>query len=83
MRNGVMVWNMSAGAFALDLTAGTDRSYALRVTRRTNNVATGAAAADVDQCGADLVEKIIVNGQFFILRNGVMYDAQGRRVTTF
>lgn len=83
MRDGVMVWNMSTGAFALDLTAGTDRSYALRVTRRTNNVATGAAAADVDQCGADLVEKIIVNGQFFILRNGVMYDAQGRKVANF
>lgn len=82
-RNGVIVWELSMSEFTLDLNAGTDTSYALLVTRKVKDTATGVDALDSDKRGTDFVEKVIVNGQLFILHDGVMYDAQGKKVTTF
>lgn len=80
-RNGVIVWDLTMSDYTLDLNAGTDNTYALMVVRRINNTATGVDATDNDKRGTDFVEKIIVNDQLFILRDGIMYDAQGKRVT--
>lgn len=80
-RNGVIVWDLTMSDYTLDLNAGTDTSYALQVVRRINNTATGVDATDNDKRGTDFVEKFIVNDQLFILRDGIMYDAQGKRVT--
>ena len=82
-RNGIIVWNLSMSDYTFDFNAGTDTSYALQVVRRINNTATGVDAIDNDKRGTDFVEKIIVNGQLFILRDGVMYDAQGKKVSNF
>lgn len=80
-RNGVIVWDLTMSDYTLDLNAGTDNTYALMVVRRINNTATGVDATDNDKRGTDFVEKFIVNDQLFILRDGIMYDAQGKRVT--
>ena len=80
-RNGVIVWDLTMSDYTLDLNAGTDNTYALMVVRRINNTATGVDATDNDKRGTDFVKKIIVNDQLFILRDGIMYDAQGKRVT--
>lgn len=80
-RNGVIVWDLTMSDYTLDLNAGTDSTYALMVVRRINNTATGVDATDNDKRGTDFVKKIIVNDQLFILRDGIMYDAQGKRVT--
>jgi hypothetical protein len=69
--------------YTFDFNAGTDTSYALQVVRRINNTATGVDAIDNDKRGTDFVEKIIVNGQLFILRDGMIYDAQGKKVSNF
>lgn len=82
-RNGVIVWELSMSEFTLGLNAGTDTSYALLVTRKVKDTTTGVDALDSDKRGTDFVEKVIVNGQLFILHDGVMYDAQGKKVTTF
>ncbi len=82
-RDGVIVWDLSMSDYTLDLNAGTDNTYALLVTRRVKDTATGIDALDSDNRGTDFVVKKIVNGQLFILRDGVMYDAQGKKVTTF
>lgn len=81
-RNGVIIWDMNMSDYNFTLEQGTDNSYALQVIRSTQNVATGAEQLSSDaQRGKDFVEKMIVNGQLFILRDGNLYDAQGKKVT--
>ncbi|MBO7455492.1 MAG: hypothetical protein J6T76_03730 [Paludibacteraceae bacterium] len=80
-RNGVIVWNLSMSDYTFDLSAGSDDSYALQVVRRVQNVATGVDAVDADNHGTIFAEKMIVNGQLFILRDGMLFDAQGKKVT--
>ena len=82
-RNGIIVWNLSMSDYTFDFNAGTDTSYALQVVRRINNTATGVDELDNDKRGTDFVEKIIVNGQLYILRDGMIYDAQGKKVSNF
>lgn len=81
-RNGVIIWDMNMSEYNFTLEQGTDNSYALQVIRRTQNVATGAEQLSNDaKRGTDFVEKMIVSGQLFILRDGNLYDAQGKKVT--
>ena len=78
------VWNVAWGEYPFELNQGTDSSYALRVVRKAPNAATGVDATDNDNNrGTNFVEKRIVNGQLFILRDGAIYDAQGKKVTNF
>ena len=81
-RNGNIVWNLTSSDYTFELNEGTDDTYALQVVRRVNNTATGVDQLnDEAKRGTDFVEKMIVNGQLFILRNGVLYDAQGKKVS--
>lgn len=80
-RNGIIVWNLTMSDYTFELNAGSDTSYALQVVRRVQNTATGVDAIDNDKRGTDFVEKMIVNGQLFILRDGILYDAQGKKVS--
>ena len=80
-RNGIIVWDMNMGDYTVDLNAGADDSYALQVVRRVQNVATGVEDVDADKHGAIFAEKMIVNGQLFILRDGMLFDAQGKKIT--
>ena len=80
-RNGIIVWDMNMGDYTFDLNAGADDSYALQVVRRVQNVATGVEDVDADKHGKIFAEKMIVNGQLFILRDGMLFDAQGKKIT--
>lgn len=82
MRNGNIVWNLTSSDYTFELNEGTDDTYALQVIRRVNNTATGVDAIGSDNHGTDFVEKMIVNGQLFILRDGALYDALGKKVTS-
>lgn len=82
-RNDIIVWNLASSDYTFELNEGTDDTYALQVVRRVNNTATGVDQLNGEaKCGTDFVEKMIVNGQLFILRNGVLYDAQGKKVSS-
>lgn len=82
-RDGIIVWDLGMSEYTLDMNAGTDDSYALLVVRRVSHVATGVEQTTGESNrGTDFVEKMIVNGQLFILRDGQLYDAQGKKVTT-
>ena len=84
-QNGAIIWNMAMGDFTTDLAAGTDNSYELLVIRRAPNTATGVDEIDSKNGnnGTIFVEKMIVDDQLFILREGILYDAQGRKVNNF
>lgn len=77
-RNGIIVWDLTMSEYTFDIEAGTNDSYALQVVRRAPSTATGVDATD--NRGTIFAEKMIVNGQLYILRDGVLYDAQGKKV---
>lgn len=76
-RNGMIVWDLTMSEYTFDLEAGTNDSYALMVVRRAPEIVT---SVEDNTCGTIFAEKIIVDGQLFILRDGALYDAQGRKV---
>lgn len=84
-QNGSIIWNMAMGNFTADLAAGTDNSYELLVIRHAPNITTGVDEIDSENGnnGTIFVEKMIVDDQLYILREGVLYDAQGRKVNNF
>lgn len=84
-QNGSIIWNMAMGNFTADLAAGTDNSYELLVIRNAPNITTGVDEIDSENGnnGTIFVEKMIVDDQLYILREGVLYDAQGRKVNNF
>jgi len=81
-RNGAIIWNMEMGDYSADFEAGTDDSYDLLVIRHAPNTATQIDAIDGEneKNGTIFVEKMIVDEQLYILRDGTLYDAQGRVV---
>ncbi len=82
LHNGSIIADLTFSDHSLTLNAGTDNSYALLIVRRVSNVATGVDNMHEDaNRGTDFVEKIMVNGQLYILRNGTLYDVQGRKAT--
>lgn len=78
MYEGAVVWNLSQSAYTLDLTRGTTTGYSLLMTAEAPSVTTGVDAVSGEEAGQ--VEKIILNGKLYILRDGEMYDATGKKV---
>ncbi len=77
MYNGAVIWNLSQSAYTFDLTRGTNSAYSLLLTAEAPSVTTGV---DAVQSETKSVEKIILNGNLYILRDGEMYDATGKKV---
>lgn len=77
MYEGTVIWNLSQSPYTLDLTRGTATGYSLLLTANAPAVTTGVDALSGE---ADKAEKIILNGNLYILRDGEMYDATGKKV---
>ncbi len=77
MYEGAVVWNLSQSAYTLDLTRGTTTGYSLLLTAEAPSITTGS---DTIEAETNHVEKIILNGKLYILRDGQMYDATGKKV---
>ena len=76
LHNGVWVATLSdALPTVLDLNAGNNSDYSLRISRR--NIPTGIEDAQGDNAQST---KVIINDHLYILRAGHMYDAQGKQV---
>ncbi len=78
MCEGAVVWNLSQSAYTLDLTRGTTTGYSLLLTAEAPAISTGCDAISGEK--TQQVEKILLNGQLYILRDGQMYDATGKKV---
>ena len=76
-KNGKAIWNLSMSEYTLYLNKGTDSSYGLmlvkapKITTDTENIGTN---------GSEHVQKMILDDHVYILRNGEMFDAAGRKV---
>jgi hypothetical protein len=76
LHNGVWVATLDeALPTVLELNAGTNSDYALRISRR--NIPTGMEDVQGDNAQST---KVIINDHLYILRAGHMYDAQGKQV---
>ncbi|MBQ7192149.1 MAG: InlB B-repeat-containing protein [Paludibacteraceae bacterium] len=74
---GQIIWNLSKSAYSLDLGKGANSGYGLRLIIGRNNVVTG-----LDEMGSDTdnTQKVILNGNLFILRDGKLFNATGSQV---
>lgn len=76
--NGEAIWNLSEGAYVLNLSKGTDNHYGLRISAKAPQVTTGVDEAVVDAQGE--TRKVLIGNQIFIIRGDKVYGLDGRLV---
>ena len=76
--NGQAIWNLSDGAYTLNLNKGTDANYGLRISLKAPQVTTGVDEAIVDAKGE--TRKVLINNQVFIIRGDKVYSIDGQLV---
>ena len=73
---GTPVWNLSESAYTIDLNKGDNNAYGLLLRQNAPQSATG-----IDTSASEVkTDKLIRNGVLYMLRDGILYDAQGKRV---
>lgn len=75
-KDGEIIANLTEGDYKLSLAKGTTNEYSLRLVRKITDIGTSTKEVSTDAAKA---EKIILNGNLYILRDGKMYNAQGTR----
>ncbi len=75
---GAIVWNLSLGDYEMDLVRGTTTGYGLLLVAQPNQMPTGVENGE-SLNGENGVQKILLNGQLYILRDGHLYDAVGKQ----
>ncbi len=76
---GAIVWNLSLGDYEMDLVRGTTTGYGLLLVAQPNQMPTGVENGELLN-GENGVQKILLNGQLYILRDGHLYDAVGKEM---
>ena len=77
--NGEAIWNLSSSEYDVELAAGTNKSYGLRlVANKAQQTATGIDEAVVDAQGE--IKKVIINDKVFIIRGENVYSVDGQLV---
>lgn len=77
--DGQAIWNLSDGAYTLNLNKGTATNYGLRVSVRAPQVVTSVDEAIVDSKDATAT-KVLINNQVFIIRGERVYSVDGQLV---
>lgn len=76
--NDQVIWDLTLGAYTLELAKGTTTGYGLRIEARTPQVATGIESTATD---TNSVRKVLINNTLYIVTpEGKMYDAVGKSV---
>lgn len=73
--NGEVIWNLSEGAYVLNLSKGTDNHYGLRISAKAPQVTTGVDEAVVEAQGE--TRKVLIGNQIFIIRGDKVYGLDG------
>ena len=73
--NGEAIADLTEGEYTLTLGKETSKAYGLRLVRGPRGTVTG-----VDEAlgGKENVEKVVMDGVLYIIRQGKVYDAQGK-----
>lgn len=76
--NDQVIWDLTLGAYTIDLAKGKTTGYGLRIEARTPQVATGIENAAVDSKSA---RKVLINNTLYVVTpEGEMYDITGKFV---
>jgi|GEM_PF-1230336 len=75
--NGSIIWNLSNGAYTIDLPKGITSGYGLVMQAKAPQVGTGIESQAAIVNG---VEKVVINNTIYILRDQQMYDLTGKMV---
>lgn len=76
--DGEAIWNLSDGAYVINLEKGTTYRYGLRVSARAPQTATGTDEAIIDAHGE--TRKVLIDNQVYIIRGDKVYTIDGRIV---
>lgn len=76
VQNNTLIWNLSAGAYDIDLAKGNTQGYKV-VIRPKQQTPTDVQTNPINQ---DMVEKVILNQHLYVLKNGRVYDATGKLI---
>ena len=79
LKDGATIWNLTMGAYPLELPQGTTENYGLLLKAKAPGGATGIENGGMLN-GANGVQKLIIDEKVFILRGGKMYDVTGKMV---
>lgn len=77
---GSIIWNLSAGAYEVELGKGATNEYGLMMVRKAPQVTTGVETIDNSQFTIHNCQKVILNDHVYILREGQLYDVTGKAV---
>lgn len=77
MQNGAIIWNLSQGAYEMDLAKGTNNEYTLVMKVDKSDVITGS---DVINTQADGIQKFIYDEKLILIHNGNVYNGAGARM---
>lgn len=74
---GAIIWNLSMGAYEIELTKGTTSGYGIVLQAKAPNSATG-----VDEVTGDKVQctKVVIDDHVYILRGEQLYGIDGKMV---
>jgi hypothetical protein len=79
-KDGAIIWNLSMGAYPVDLNKGTTNGYGLLLQKKAPAVVTGVETVTGYGLQVTGVQKIVIDDHVFILRGGQMYDVNGKMV---
>ena len=77
--DGTPIWNIGNSGYYLSLSEGTESRYGLLIVRRN----TPATPTDLDTIGEtenNSVQKIVLDGKVYILRNGEVFTITGQQI---
>lgn len=74
--DGKAIWNLSASPYTLYLNEGENNRYGLMVIQDMRPVPTGFESVERDE----QVQKFVQEGILYMNKNGVIYDAMGKKV---
>ena len=77
MYEDMPVWNLSNGSYTIELGKGTTNSYSLMLKQGGHYTPTDNEVVSGDNAQA---RKLIINDNLYIIRDGIRYDATGKRV---
>ena len=76
--NDQVIWDLTLGAYTIDLAKGKTTGYGLRIEARAPQIATGIENAAVDSKSA---RKVMINNTLYVVTpEGEMYDITGKFV---
>lgn len=75
-QDGALIWNLNNSAYEIYLNKGETNEYSIRLVANSPLAPTGSETIEAE----DNAQKLIINSNFYIIKNGSVYSAQGQLV---